>query len=785
MCRTRVNSISGVQPTQDTPQSVSGAMLVRVNSKQNISESHPKQESITNLSDEKIEKDQSSIKSSQLNPQKVNVDFIKSITQDSTEALTKPNTEQLQNVQLKPIGKTLDEIDQGNNKTLTNLKSQEIETRQNTTSFQTKIDEASLTKPTSEQLQSVQLKRVGKTLDEIDQKTQLNPEKLKEQHNNLSEKTDINPNKPIAEDFTKILNTKFRDKVAKLDSVLVKSKVYDESRVTARQTVASISHESLLIRNLSKMNDNELRAEVVKSIGGLKDKHDGKTYEQLPKNKRELVDAIVQGIKDGLPQKIEVRIKNIFIKSESSPLKKNMDEVKTKSKEALLSCTTDVRYNMSLQSEFDIKTKIAKDIGLNISEHNKRWFQSIPEDKQNFINAVYDGFKTSFDTKFEQLSGQKTIKDKEDKDITVPDKITIKGKEYSEPQFLGQGGLGRILKYTNQETGKSVIVKELLEKEKRQDMITEIINHKHAMDPSGEGDKNIVKFMGVAKSEDETLYMIMDEAKGGDMKGVMRKLQNSQDISDGSKALINRFMMKDVLSTMNYVQEERNMIHFDLKPENFLMDENGNAMVADFGSARIGSDDFKDRELVTTPAYSSPEVSSRFDGRNAKFVNQKSDTWSVGMMLNELTGGNVHMFTPDRPEGENVYDYEIEANIKDFGANNENRIRNTSDDKKILTSSDNIVNALMNPDPSKRPTLRAALEHSFFQDPLLNDPNLKELMKEIVKPTDQQDTQKIKNLSDKLDKLNPAVFDKPKVDTEQVQEQQKNWTKVDGKWQQV
>jgi hypothetical protein len=69
------------------------------------------------------------------------------------------------------------------------------------------------------------------------------------------------------------------------------------------------------------------------------------------------------------------------------------------------------------------------------------------------------------------------------------------------------------------------------------------------------------------------------------------------------------------------------------------------------------------------------------------------------------------------------------------------------------------------------------------KDQLLNDPNLEELMKEIVKPTSQQDAQKIKNLSDSLDKINPNILSKPEQ-TAPTEDKGSNWTKVNGKWQQ-
>ncbi|OAY84183.1 putative receptor-like protein kinase [Ananas comosus] len=91
---------------------------------------------------------------------------------------------------------------------------------------------------------------------------------------------------------------------------------------------------------------------------------------------------------------------------------------------------------------------------------------------------------------------------------------------------------------------------------------------------------------------------------------------------------------------INYLHQgcDKRILHFDIKPQNILLDRNFTPKVSDFGLAKLYP---KDTSLVSmsttrgTTGYIAPELISRSFG----VISHKSDVYSFGMLLMEMAGG--------------------------------------------------------------------------------------------------------------------------------------------------
>ena len=96
------------------------------------------------------------------------------------------------------------------------------------------------------------------------------------------------------------------------------------------------------------------------------------------------------------------------------------------------------------------------------------------------------------------------------------------------------------------------------------------------------------------------------------------------------------FLVQQISEALQYLHDE-GVVHRDVKPSNILLDEQGNALLSDFGLARLQEShaSLTGAMMVGTPAFIPPE-----QARGEK-ANVLSDQYSLGVILYLLTTGEL------------------------------------------------------------------------------------------------------------------------------------------------
>jgi serine/threonine protein kinase len=197
---------------------------------------------------------------------------------------------------------------------------------------------------------------------------------------------------------------------------------------------------------------------------------------------------------------------------------------------------------------------------------------------------------------------------------------------YQITDLLGQGGMATVYKGYREDIDRFVAIKvlpphpglnqEFIERFKLEAKTIARLQHPHILPLYDYG------------VQDEILYLVMAYIEGGSLSSLIEQgpLPHKQV----------EMVLRQVGAALDYAHRE-GVIHRDIKPDNILLDKEGNALLADFGIVKLAGGSTSRLTvtggLVGTPAYMAPE-----QGRSED-ITGSADLYALGVVVYEMLTG--------------------------------------------------------------------------------------------------------------------------------------------------
>ncbi|THU50594.1 hypothetical protein C4D60_Mb06t21890 [Musa balbisiana] len=270
---------------------------------------------------------------------------------------------------------------------------------------------------------------------------------------------------------------------------------------------------------------------------------------------------------------------------------------------------------------------------------------------------------------------------------------------YELDRLLGCGTFAKVYLARSVSDGAAVAIKVLDKPEvvgtgMARSVLTEVAAMRRLAHP------NILKLHEVMATRSK-IYLVMEHAPGGDLLACVARRGGLLPEHAA------RRYFQQLVSALHYCHA-RGVAHRDLKPQNLLLDRDGNLKISDFGLAAL-PEQLRDGRLQTacgTPAYTAPEVIRRkgYDGA-------KADAWSCGVILFVLLAGSLPF------DDANLALMYRRIHKRDYAF-----------PKWVSPPARRLLYRLLDPNPETRITIAVLMEHPWLKRSLSLDSQLSSIV---------------------------------------------------------
>ncbi len=204
---------------------------------------------------------------------------------------------------------------------------------------------------------------------------------------------------------------------------------------------------------------------------------------------------------------------------------------------------------------------------------------------------------------------------------------SVLGGRYEVLGELGKGGMGRVYKVWDKEVEEEVALK-LLNPETGSD-VKSIERFRDELKLARQiSHRNVCRVYDLSKHQD-TYYITMEYVQGENLKSTIRRI--------GALGVVKAVSIARQVCEGLAEAHRLGVVHRDLKPQNIMLDKNGNVRIMDFGIARSMKKKgvTETGVIIGTPEYMSVE---QVEGAEA---DHRSDIYSLGIILYEMVTGRV------------------------------------------------------------------------------------------------------------------------------------------------